>query len=401
MTVWRADPVRLALGASAIALAAPGNLLASPRFEVRASGQVVAFPVAEFVRQTEQRLVALGWTAFEKPPDADLQATLTGSTHEVCATIHARWWDDVTAKLGPHCAPRQAAFFDPRPPTAKTISNKMVEPLCDALDREQKARWEARFTHADPTKLDALTVKVGAIDAKGHVSWNGPRGSLSVAAARKIAVERGPCKVELAASAPELDLSVLWPSVPMKFEWEIDRSPSKDIRKQKDTPFELAVTATSSATDTITLPCAGKLAVTLVDTPKDYVATNLGRLAEPNRWAWTVRTKAESGTIVAQLRAENAGDRETPTISIGFNVPWYHKLWAQMVFVAGGIAVIAKAVQEVRKALQSGESKGAKENDDAAEKTKSDKPAAESPNSGTQPPKGPDTSQQSGEQGTA
>ena len=307
---------------------------AGPRYHFEASTE-------EVPRKFSARLKASNWLETVEPPDVTVGMAFQPGATKACWTVSIRWWDSKASASSPLCAPKHVGFTGTSGPTAAELDRLVLEPAQRFAEQSAASRRQVRLVNRGS---ESVTVKAG--NAQAPLAF-GPSGALVWLSSDAATVSAGPCTLAIEEPMTEVDVHALTANRTLRLALMADGVAVEQLKTQKDSAFELALRTSPSGTDA-TLPCSGKLIATLDAKPTEYTATANSTAAKPSvLGAWTVKTKADDGTLIVRVRAENAPESAAASLSLNFSLPWWQTTFTKLLAVLGGIGVLVATITSI------------------------------------------------------
>jgi hypothetical protein len=307
----------------------------------------------ELEKKLNERLRALDWVETGNLPDVIVSATTKATRTEVCWSVSLGWWDGKVSNYEKRCAPMHVGFIETAPATPAELDRLVLGPALRDLTQAAAVRRPVRLTNPG---TNGVAVQVGGVRAPllfgpaGAVVWLDTQGATP-------SVTSGKCLLALNPATSSVDLNELTTNQKLRLSFVQDGKPVDAVRVQKDTAFELAITD-SPAGPEVELPCSGEPSASLLEKAGEYLADQKPRaiLTPTQRFAWTVRTKADEGRFNVQLRSANATTQGVVLLQLAFAVPWwqtiYSKLTAVLLGVGALVAALSAVIEPIRKLLK-------------------------------------------------
>jgi len=306
---------------------------AGPRYQFEA-------PSSEVPRKFAAQLRAQQWQETVDPPDLVVGMASQPDGAKECWTLSLRWWDGKVS-TNSSCAPKHIGYIETAPPSPAELDRLVLQPALKFALQSAASRRQLRLLNRGK---DDVAVKVG--DAQAPLAF-GPSGAVAWLSSDPATINSGRCRLAVDSAMTDVDVLALTATRTLRVTFTMDSDAVKEIKTQKDTPFELALDASASGTE-ITLPCSGKPTAVLEAKPNEYTATpKLGGRPPPLLGAWTVKTKGDDGILTCRLRAENAVEDSATSLSINFSIPWWQRFYTKLLALLGGLGVLVAAISTV------------------------------------------------------
>jgi len=277
-----------------------------------------------------------------------VSATYSAPPHPLttwCTQIEPRWWD---GEIGPReklcIRAKSKRIATPEAPNSDRLKSEIVHEVARLLESWRRDRWTLYLSGR--TAGEAVTITQGDLDRSAHVEWKGREGTLTCLPNIPAAVTFRECRVPASAADPLVRMDRT-----RTFQMGIRRANNAAVDRLTLVPDEVqtvGLVVGEQETHRVTLSCGGEPRFDLSGKDVEVSPGSAG----PQDWSWAVRPRNTDGLLTFTITSSVGGQVAPATLGVPFKAPWYRRLWKLVIAAVGGLAVLAKGVQEIVKALK-------------------------------------------------